>query len=812
MIRNIWQDLKHSVRVLGRNPGFTLVALLTLALGIGATSAIFSIVNAVLLRPFPYEEPDRLVIVWERSERLGLPYMFAAPPNYVDWRAQNQVFEEMGAFRERRYFLEQAGELQLVNGARLTASVFPVIGSKPMLGRVFTAEDDRPGAEPVVLLSQRIWRSRFGGDPDLVGQTIRLNESSYRVIGVMPPEFDFPPPIIEQGIAPVQDVDLWVPFALDMGNISRGAHNLNVLARLRDGVDLRRAEAEMNTIAGRLQEGYPDTNAGWEITLVPLLDQVVGNARAQLLVLLGAVGFVLLIACVNVANLLLARGTTRLREFALRASLGAGRARLIRQLLTESLVLSLAGGAIGLACAVAGVRLLVRIAPQNIARLDQAGLDLQMVLFTLLVSVLTGALFGVAPAFQSATRNLAARLREGGRGQAAGGRGARLRSGLVVSEVALSLVLLVGAGLLFQSFVRLRGVEKGFQAEDRLTMRVSLPRSRYQEPANLVAGFTELERRLSATAGIRSAGFITELPLAEDRGGTSFIKEGESEPPQDENRSINVTVVTPDYFQAMGIRLLRGRQFSEQDAGESEPVIIVNDAFVRRHFPGEDPIGRRVGIHESWRRIVGVVADVRHATLRDDPNPSVYAPFNQEPHWSSMSLVVFGDMGTDATLASAREVIRQFDAALPVYNVKTMDEILGDSLARMRFSSFLMAVFSVVALLLAAVGIYGVIAYSVSRRTQEIGVRVAIGAETGDIIGLVLKHGMRLAGLGILVGIVAAIGLSRLVASILYGVGALDLSTFGGVAVVLALVAVLACYLPARRATKVDPMVALRYE
>ncbi|MGD2154979.1 MAG: ABC transporter permease [Gemmatimonadales bacterium] len=807
---SLWQDVKLSLRMLRRNPGFALVAVLTLALGIGGTSAIFSVVNGVLLRPFPYRDPDRLVVIWERNLSRGLPYMFASPPNYADWRAQNDAFDAMGAFSRGRYILEGEAESSVVRGASVTAGMFSVVGVAPALGRPFNSEDDREGSAPVVLLSHGCWQTRFGADPDVLGRSIRLDGIPHTVVGVMPPGFEFPPPIVLEGAIPTEETELWVPFAIDMEAGNRAAHFMTVIARLRDGVDLGTAGAEMSAIARRLQQEYPSFNAGWDITLTPLDRQVLGDVSVQLLILLGAVCLVLLIACVNVANLLLARGTTRLKEFALRASLGAGRGRLLRQLITESLGLSLLGGLAGLGVAVWGARALARLGPQDIPRLEGVGLDASVLGFTLLVSLLTGVLFGLAPAFQGATENLSQRLREAGRGQAESRGSSRLRSALVVAEVGLSLVLLVGAGLLIQSFARLSGVETGFDAADRTTLTVSLLESRYPEDAHRVAAYAELERRFNSSPGIEAAGFINAIPLAVDRGGTSFLKEGETEVPPNENRSVNFAVVTPTYFEAMGIRLVAGRRFSEIDGPQVERVVVVNDAFVRRHFPGRDPLGIRLGLHGQPFRVVGVVGGVRHASLRVDPNPSVYVPYAQVPWSRSMSLVVRGD--PDAGLAAARAVIRRFDPTLPIYDVKPMERIVGESLARMRFSTTLMLAFAIVALLLAAVGIYGVIAYSVSRRTQEIGVRLAIGAERSDVLQLVLGQGMRLVGIGILVGVAAALALSRFLGSLLYGVGTTDVLTLIGVALLLVIVAVLACYVPARRAMRVDPVEALRYE
>ncbi len=809
-MKSLWQDIRLSIRMLRRNPGFTLVAVVTLALGIGATSAIFSVVNGVLLRPFPYSNPGRLVVVWESNVTRGLPYMFASPPNYADWRSQNDVFEEMGAFGRGRFLIDQETESNVVRGARVTAGTFSMLGAAPLLGRHFTPEDDRVGSAPVVLLSYGAWQNRFGGDPQLIGRSIRVNAEDYTVVGVMPPGFEFPPPISLEGAIPTEQTELWVPFAMDMENGNRSAHFMTVIARLKRGVELPAAQTEMNTVASRLRQEYPSSNAGWDITLTSLDRQVLGDVSLQLMILMGAVALVLLIACVNVANLLLARGTGRLKEFALRASLGAGRGRLIRQLLTESLALSILGGIAGLVIAVWGSGVLVGLAPRDIPRLGEVGLDVRVLGFTLIVTILTGVLFGLAPAFQGITENLSGRLREAGRGQSEGRGHSRLRSSLVVAEVGLSLVLLVGAGLLIRSVVNLRGADTGFEATNRVTMRITLPGSRYEEDPQRVAAYSELERRLNEAQGISAAGFINSIPLAVDRGGTSFIKEGETEVPEGENRSVNFATVTPNYFQAMGVRLISGRGFTDRDGPEGEGAVIVNDAFVSRHFPGEDVIGRRLGLHGQPFTIVGVVGGVRHNTIRDDPNPSVYVPYAQVTMSRSLYLVVRSE--TAAGLDIARGVVRQFDSTLPIYDVKSMDQILGESLARMRFSTTLMLVFAFVALILAAVGIYGVIAYSVSRRTQEIGVRVAIGASTADVIRLVLGQGLRLVAIGVLVGAAASLLLSRFLSSLLYGIDSTDALTLVGVALILVIVAVLACYLPARRATKVEPVEALRSE
>jgi putative ABC transport system permease protein len=811
----LWQDLRYGARMLARNPGFTAVAVLTLALGIGANTAIFSVVNAVLLRPFPYNDPSRVAVVWETQLQQGLPYMYAAPPNYADWREQNQVFEEMAAFSPEGFFLAQEDEPVRVRGAEVSASLFRVLGVSPFVGRAFSPEEDQPGRGQVVLLSHGLWQSRFGAGPAVIGQAITLNQQSYTVLGIMPPDFAFPPPIDLEGSAPYQRTDLWVPLAMDLEGGQRGAHYMTVIARLKPGVSLQRAEAEMNVIARRLEQEFPNSNTGWGITLVPLDQQVLGEARPALLVLLGAVGFVLLIACVNVANLLLARSATRQKEFAIRSALGAPRARLARQLLTESTLLALLGGGAGLLLALWGMDSLLKLAPRNVPRLEEAGIDLWVISFTLAVSLLTGLLFGLAPPFQSSSPRLNQWLKEGGRTAVQGAGHIRLRGVLVVTEIALSLVLLVGAGLLFKSFLQLRGVDPGFQSENVLTLRLSLPQTKYPQAAQRIAAYSEIEQRILDLPGVESAGFIYDIPLAADRQGTSFQIEGEPPPGPNENRQINFTFVTPGYLRAMGIPLLRGRFFTEQDGRETEEVIIINETLARRFFSQEDPTGKRLFLGFSTqvaRRIVGVVGDVKHDTLTRDYAPAVYVPYYQVPWSGRMSLAVRSSAQPSAVLASVREQIRSVDRDLPVFSVMTMNQVLSNSVAQPRFSTLMLGVFAGVALLLAAVGIYGVISYSVSQRTHEMGIRMALGAQPRDIFRLVVGQGMVLTLIGVGVGLAASFALTRFLESLLFGVSATDPATFAGVSVLLAAVALLACYLPARRATRVDPLVALRYE
>jgi putative ABC transport system permease protein len=808
-------DVRFSVRGILRSPGTTAAVVIALALGVGATSAVFSVVNAVLLQPFPYKQPERLVMVWEQRKGPEAGLMFASPPNYADWRDQNQVFSNIAAFRPTRLFIGGDEASLRVGAARVTSGLLPMLGVTPMIGRSFTPEEDRPDAEQVVLLSHRIWQSHFAGDPEVVGRTILLNEKRASVVGVMPPEFGFPPPMIEQGVPAAFVADLWIPWAKDMRDDHRQKHYLFVIARLRDGVNHDRARDEMATIAARLAEQYPDTNAAWSATVVPFSEQVLGSSRAQLLTLLGAVAFVLLIACVNVANLLLARGTARQHELAIRSALGAGRSRLMRLLLIESQLLALMGGAAGLVVAYGGVGILTELAPDNVPRIEQVGIDPWVLAFTLVVSMLTGLLFGLAPALQGLSTGISHRLIEGGRTSSEGrGRG-RLRSLLVVAQIALSLILLVGAGLLLQSLHNLGKVETGFDSVNILTLRTTLIAARYPSKSEQIAidALNQIESRVNALPEVKSAGFIYDVPLGGDRQGTSITVEGEPEPQPGEELAVNFTYVTPGYFEAIGVPLLRGRAFATSDGAEAENVIIINQVLAQRIFPNQNPIGKRIfAVSDEPRRIIGVVGGVRHESLRVAPSPVAYLPFSQTPWSRTMSLVVRSHTPATEMVPAVKEQMRQVDPSLPVFDVKTIGQVIGESEAPLRFSTVLLAVFAGTALLLAAIGVLGVMSYTVSQRRHETSIRLALGAEPSDILKLMLGQGASLALTGVVAGLAVALALSRLLENLLFGVTAFDIVTLVGVSLLLIGVALLACYLPARRATKVDPQVVLRYE
>ena len=803
------QDIRYGMRMLLKNPGFTAAAVLTLALGIGANSTLFSIVNGVLLRPLPFPDPDRLVAVWENVPEKGWDREPFSYPDYSDWKEQSKSFEKMAAYCYAGAVLGEEGSAEFVAGAAVSADLFPILKARPMLGRVFTPEEDRPGGPRVVVLGHGLWQRRFHSSPALVGREILLDGESYTVVGIMPEGFNFPLPGSPRAF--------WVPLATDPGTRERielrGNHYLLSVARLRDGVGPEQAEADLDAIARRLEKAYPDTNRGMGAVVFPLHEELVGNVRHALLVLLGAVGFVLLIACANIANLLLARASSRQKEIAIRAALGAGWGRIARQLLVESLLLSLAGGAIGLLAAIWGIDLVIRLAPGPIPRVGEIGLDWRVVCFTLGVSLLTGILSGLAPALRFARPSLDPDLREGRGGEAEGWRRNRVRALLVVSEVALSLVLLVGAGLMLRSFQRLRGVDPGLKSDNVLTVRLSLPEARFADGARKAAFFERLLEQARALAGVRAAGVVYTLPLSGSNRSNSFRIPGKpAAPGGDPDASFRS--ISPDYLKVMGIPLLRGRVFNEQDGASAPPVALINETFARRFFPGVDPVGRFVETDEEKtqrREIVGVVGDVRFDGLDSKMGPEYYVPYPQGPE-ASVTLVV-RTASDPASLAPAlREQVRALDPGLPLYDLRPMEDYLVGSVAPRRFNALLLGSFAAVALALAASGLYGVLAYSVVRRTREIGIRVALGAGPGDVLKLVVAQGMFLVLVGLVLGLAGALILTRFLSSLLFGVGAADPLTFAGVSALLAAVALLACLLPARRAAKVDPVTALRYE
>jgi putative ABC transport system permease protein len=797
--------------MLAQKPGFAAAAVLALALGIGANSAIFSVVNAVLLRSLPYEEPNQLLIVQSTRRQDSGRSGSSSYPDFADLKSQNQVFDDMAAFRSKGLTLTGAGEPERLEGARVSASFFPLLGVKTSLGRTFLPEEDKPKAERVVVISHGLWQRRFGGDANITGQSLTLDAQSYTVVGVLAAGFDFP---IE-----IEKADVWSPLALD-GQLleQRGAHFLKVIARLKPGVSPQTAQAEITTIATSLEQQYPEDDTDRIVTLYSLYDHLVGGIRPALLVLLGAVGFVLLIACSNVANLLLARAAARQKEIAIRMALGASRGRIVRQLITESLILAFIGGGAGLLLALWGVESLIALSPANLPRLSGIGVDGWVLGFTLLISVMTGIIFGLAPALKASRPDLNDALKEGGRGSTEGFSGRRLRNLLVVSEMALALVLLISAGLLIRSFLQLQQVNAGFDPANVLTMSVQLPESKYEQGVQVSAFFEQTLERIAALPGVESAGGVTTLPLSGNNMRTTFTVQNRPAPVPGQEPLAQLRAVTPGYFRTLRIPLLRGEEFTENYKKDRPGRIIINDTMARRFFPDEDPIGLRLSIGlgiddndpTAWE-IVGIVGDVRHASLDAEPIPEMYVPHSQQS-WPFLTLVVRSSSDPMALAGPVRSQILALDNDQPVSGIRSMEGMVSASIAQPRFYLLLLSIFAALALVLAAVGIYGVLSYSVTQRMHEIGIRMALGAKQSDVIKLVVGQGMMLALVGVAIGLVSAFVFTRLMSSMLYGVSATDPVTFAALALLLTAVALLASYIPARRATKVDPMIALRYE
>ncbi|HJQ22476.1 MAG TPA: ABC transporter permease [Blastocatellia bacterium] len=808
----MWRDMWHGLRMMRRSPGFTFVAVLTLALGIGANTAIFSVVNAVLLRPLPYKEPARLALVQESLPRLGWNFGGIAAAETLDYMAGNESFSEMAAYTTLDFNLTGQGEARRVQAARVSPSLFPLLGVSPIVGRTFAPDEDRPGAG-VIILGGAFWRRAFGGDPAAIGQTVKLDEKPYTVIGVMPEAVQFP--YTDATFA--EPVELWLPLALTDEERTSRANNFQfgVIGRLRPGVMLSQAQANMEAVAARFQQQHPDIYQGdVEImaSVVGLNERTVKNVRPFLLMLLIATGLVLLIACANVANLLLARAAARRKEIAIRAALGAGTLRIVRQLLAESLMLALTGGALGLLLAVWAIDLILKLGPEDVPRLAEVGLDWRVLGFTLLVTVVTGVLFGLAPALQSARLNLTEAIKDAGRGSSAG-EGARLRGLLVMAETAVALVLLVGAALLINSFVRLLGVPPGFNPEGVVVARTELPSARYPEAERGKLVYKQVLERLAALPGVQAVGVASNLPLTGE-WQIGFRPEGSSE---DAVYTAHSAWVSNDYFRAMGIALLKGRTFTDDDRADTTPVIVVNEAMAQRFWPDQEVIGKRIRWggwnRNGWLTIVGVVADVKLSSLEAEDQPAVYMPTFQIPRLRRSAVFIARTSGDPANLlAAVRQEINGVDADLPVYDLRTMNQVIAESVAQRRFAMLLLGVFAVAALLLAAVGLYGVTAYAVTQRMQEIGIRMALGASRRDVLRLIVGQGMRLALVGVGAGLLAAVAATRLMKSLLFAVSATDVTTFVAVAAVLTLVALGACFVPALRATRVDPMVALRYE
>ncbi len=798
MISNTLRDTRYAVRQLIASPAFTLVAVLTLALGIGATTAIFSVVNGVLRRPLPYRHPEGLVLVNEIVPQYGR--FSVAPANFLDWRKQNSVFERIAAFNGSSATFTEGSGPERIESAMVSWDLFELLDVKPVLGRGFREDEDAPGKNNVIVLSHAMWQRRFGSDPHVLGRSITLSGVPVTVVGVMPAGFYFPN----------RAGEFWQPIALNPANATRGGHFLGVIARLKPGISVEQAGTEMRTIAERLAREYPKNNANESAQVALLYERVVGGIRPALLTLFAAVGVVILIACANVANLLLVRATVRGKEIAIRAALGAGRRRLVVQMLSESLVLSVTGGAVGLFLAYLTIQPIKTLSAGSIPRVNDVSIDTSVLVFTLVVSVATGLVFGLVPAWQASRETLGEVLKEGGRSSSTSS-GHWMRNALLVVEVALSIVLLVGATLLVRSFKRLTSVDPGFRSDRVLVFRVALPNTSYPEDHNRVAFFDRLLADLRAVPHVTAAGIAQTVPLRGDYM-LSFAVQGRPDPKPGEELSANYRSISPAYFEALGIPLLRGRMFTNRDREKSPMVAIVDDAFVRRHFPNEDPIGHRIDIGngtDGFYEIVGIVGNVHHDALSSTATATMYVPFPQDV-FSSMWVLTHtsGDPGRLAT--SARQVLRNIDPALPTFSMSALADIVTESVAQQRFSMLLLTMFAGIAVFLAAVGLYGVVAYSVSLRTQEIGVRVAMGARGSQVLGLVVGGGMKLAAVGVAIGVAGALLLSGLIEKMLFEIKPLDAVSYLVTSVLLLLVAAVACYFPARRATRVDPIVALR--
>jgi putative ABC transport system permease protein len=807
------KDIRYGVRMLGSRPGFTAVAALALALGVGANSVVFSVVNSVLLRPLPYPDADRLVAVWGVSERANTDHFVFSYPNYRDLREQTEGFESAAAYDSVAALLTGGDEPERLRGIDASADIFPMLGVTPLLGRGFGAEEDSPGASPVVVLGYEVWERHFVADPDIIGKEIPLNGRATTVIGVMPRGFKFP--------LQASAMDFIKPLAPALGAqlTQRNSISLRMAARLRPGASLERAQAQIDAVALRLEQQYPDSNKGLGTRLTPMRDDLVRRVRLALLVLLGAVGCVLLIACANVANLLLARGASRQKEFAVRTALGASRIRVFRQLLTESLMLSLFGGGVGTLLAIWAIDLLVRYSgPASVPRVAETRLDGRALGFTVIISLLSGIVFGMAPAFGAARSNLNERLKEGGRQSVESGRN-RLRGLLVAAEIALSIVLLVGAGLLINSFIRLQNVSPGFNPENRLTTSLSVLRTKYPQPDQQAGFFDRTLESLKAVPGVESAAAVSPLPFGGGEEVNTFAIEGGPRALPGEEPAAFSFVISPGYCKTMGVPVLTGREFTDADGKTSTRVVMISSLFARQFFAGENPIGRRILIGvdadnpnpPAWE-IVGIVGDVKNAGLDTEPGPQFYMPYPQSPVRQMDLVMKTASTGQASAAGAIRTAIRQIDGEQFIPNVRPMEQLMAAWTAQRRFIMMLLGIFAGVALVLAATGIYGVMAYSVTQRTHEMGIRMALGAARADVMKLVLWQGMALAGIGIGAGLGAAFILGRFAASLLYEVNADDPLTFGIMSLLLGAVALAACCVPAYRATTVDPAIALRYE
>ena len=809
-MHTILQDLRYGIRLLVKRPGFALIAVVTIALGIGANTAIFSLVSAVLLRPLPYNEPDRLVMVWEDASSLGYPENSPAPANYADWKSQNNVFEDMAAYETAGFDLTGDGEPEKVSAYSVSAGFFPLLGVKPQLGRTFLPEEEKPGAGKVVVLAHTLWDTRFGSDSNIIGKPILLDNESYTVIGVMPSNFQFGPKYNR----------LWVPMRLTPEELAdRDNHYLEVLARMKPGVTVEEADAEIKTIMARIARDHPEDAGQLGAYVKPLLNQLTARERLPILLLMAAVGCVLLIACANVAGLLLARAAARSKEIAVRAALGAGRFRIIRQLVTESLVLATIGGVLGLLAASYSFEFLRQLVPPEMALLTNLKIDPGVLGFTLLVSMVTGIVFGLTPALQASRVDLNEALKQGG-GRIGFARGQqRLRSALIVAEVAIALVLLVGAGLLIQTLYELQRQYSVLRPEQVLTVRTALSDAKTRDPERRSLFLDQVLERVARLPGVTSVGYTTSVPLAWKGGSNGITIEGRPKEPGVTLDAIN-RQISSDYLQTLGVPLRAGRYFTQQDAAKSMPAAVINETMARQYWPGEEALGKRfkfggTGPELPFRTIVGIVADVRQMGVDVPVKPEMYFPYWQVTthRWlAPRDLAIRASVDPESLVPAVTGAIHDVDPNQPVSSVATLAEVLGEDTKARQMGMTLLTAFASLALLLASLGIYGVLSFFVAQHAPEIGVRLALGARQGDVMGLVLKRGMKLALLGLMIGAAGAVALTRLMNALLFGVSATDPLSFAGGALILVGVALLACWIPARRAARVDPMIAMRYE
>lgn len=820
MIRDLWQDLYYGARMLRKSPGFTVVAILTLALGIGVNTAIFSIINGVLLRPLAFHDPDRLVMLWTDNPAYQLGFHEFPPANadLPEWRATATSFEQIAIFQTTLADLSDYGDPERIGSAEVSANLLPMLGIQPLSGRQFSAVEEQPGQDRVVLISYDLWQRRFGGDAEIIDKQITVSSVPHTIIGVLPGGFNFPRGTeMPRAYNLAEKTDLWKPMARDASYWEKRMQRqlVCVIGRLKAGVTQAQAQTEMDTIAARQAVAYPETHEGWRVWLTPLFNQIVGETRTPLLMLLGAVGFLLLIACANIASLLLARAAARSREMAVRAAIGAARARIIRQLLTESLLLAALGGGFGLLFGYLGLNVLLKFIPTSLPRLQNISLDSQVFLFTVLVSILTGVLFGLVPAWQASKVNLAEALKDAGRANSAG-RGTGSHSLLVMVEVALVAVLLVGAVLMLQSFRQLLAVDPGFKPQGVATFEVSLPWVRYSSDEQRAQFFEQARSQLNNLSGVRAVGAISDLPLSSSESMNYIAIEGAEPVPRGKEPLAEDRAITPGYFEAMGVSLVSGRDFDERDDAGKPLVAIVNEHLARQFFPEGDAVGKRIKWaldDKEWRTIVGVVRDVRGYALEVSSRPQFYHPNAQSPWQDKMSIVLRADASALPSLRSAiQEELKKLDATLPVADYRTMQQLVTTAVARPRFTTLLLGLFATTALLLTIVGLYGVVAYGVNQRAREIGIRMALGAQQRTVLALIIRQGMRPALIGLSIGIAGAMALMRLLSSQLYEVNPTDPATFSIVALGLFFVSLVACYIPARRAAKTDPIEALRHE